>query len=135
MVDTVRFVSDGEELVHLVDRGAAGHPHATVGQALDLGRLDVVLVDDLPHDLFEEILQGDEAGGAAVLVDDHRHVELVLLHLPEQLGHPLLLRHEHRRPDQLPEGAVGATVLPSAADDVLQVHQADDVVRTLPEGR
>ena len=126
---------DLEQFVDLVDRGAAGHPEAAVGEALDLGGLDVVLVDDLPHDLLEEVLQGDEAGGAAVLVDDDRHVELVLLHLPEELGHLLLLRHEHRRPHQLPQGAVGAVALPGAADDVLQVDEAEDVVRALPVGR
>ncbi len=42
---------------------------------------------------------------------DHRHVELVLLHLPEKLRHPLLLGNEHRRPDELPERALGAAVL------------------------
>ena len=105
---------------------------AAVGQPLDLGRLDVVLVDDLPDDLLEEVLQGHEPGRAAVLVDDDGHVELVLLHLPQQLGHPLLLRHEDRRADELPHRAVAAgRSRTGPADDVLQVDEAEDVVGAL----
>ena len=37
--------------------------------------LDVELVDDLPHQLLDEVLQGDQSGGAAVLVDHHGQVE------------------------------------------------------------
>ena len=38
--------------------------------------LDVVLVDDLADQLLDAVLQGDQPGGAAVLVDDDGHVEL-----------------------------------------------------------
>ena len=43
-----------------------------VGQALDGRLLHVVLVDDLAHQLLDQVLQGDQAGRAAVLVDHHR---------------------------------------------------------------
>ena len=63
-------------------------------QALDGGLLHVELVDDLPHQLLDEVLQGDQAGGAAVLVDHHRLVELLGLHLAHQVRDPLGLGHE-----------------------------------------
>ena len=59
-----------------------------VGTPADLGLLDVVLVGDLADQLLEEVLEGDEAGGAAVLVDDDGEVHLLLAHLPQQLGAP-----------------------------------------------
>ena len=46
--------------------GTRSEPSA---QLLDPGRLDVVLVGDLADDLLEQVLERDEPGGAAVLVD------------------------------------------------------------------
>ena len=61
---------------------------------------DVVLVLDVADDLLDQILDGDEAVGAAVLVDDQRHVDAGRLHADEQVGR----RHgggnvEHRPAD------------------------------------
>ena len=86
-----------EALVDLVDRHDAGDERGAVGSPADLGRLDVVLVGDLADQLLEQVLEGDEAGRAAVLVDDDGEVHLLLAHLPQQLGHPLGLGHEPRR--------------------------------------
>ena len=91
---------DVEQLVDLVDRGAAGHAQRAVGQAFDAGLVDVVLVGDLADDLLEQVLHRDETGGAAVLVDDDRHVELLGLHLAQQLGDALRLGHEVRGPQR-----------------------------------
>ena len=87
---------DAEHLVHLVDRRPAGRADAAAVERLDAGLLDVVLVDDLADDLLEQVLERDEPGGAAVLVDDDRHVELLRAHLAQQLGDPLRLGDEHR---------------------------------------
>ena len=67
-------------------------------QPLDRRLLHVELVDDLADQLLDEVLEGDEPGGAAVLVDDDRQVELLLLHLAHEVRHPLGLRHELGRP-------------------------------------
>jgi hypothetical protein len=45
----------------------------------------VVLVGDVADDGFEEVFDGDEAGDAAVLVDDDAHVLFLALHLAEEL--------------------------------------------------
>src|SRR3546814_14211159 len=77
-----------------------------------------------------DVLQADEAGGAAVLVDDDRHVEAVDLHLSEQLGHPLGLGHDAGRTGQLGHRALLVAVA-LGAHEVLGVHDAADVVGPL----
>ena len=108
MSHSVSGSSIAELLVDVVDRGAARDPQRAAGQVLDAGLLDVVLVGDLADDLLEEVLEGDEPGGPAVLVDDDRHVELLRLHLAQQLGDPLLLGHEHRLADRGPHRLVAS---------------------------
>ena len=45
----------------------------------------VVLVVDLPHDLLEDVLEGDDPGAATVLVDDDRELIAALAEIDEQL--------------------------------------------------
>src|SRR4051794_20438308 len=119
-----------EQLVELVDGHAGIDPHVAAGKGLDRRLLHVVLVDDLAHQLLDEILEGDQAGGAAVLVDHDGHVALLLLHLRQQLGHPLGLGHEVGRPGQLADLHV-APLVPNGPHEVLGVEQAVDVVDPL----
>ena len=58
--------------------------------------LDVVLVLDLADDLFDQVLDRDQPGRAAVLVDDDRDVHAALLHLVQQLVDLLGLGHVRR---------------------------------------
>ena len=60
-----------------------------------VGALDVVLVGDLADDLLEDVLDRDQAGGAAVLVDDDRDVGALCLHLAQQVVDRLGVGHEH----------------------------------------
>ena len=118
---------DAELLAHVVDGRTPPHAQGAVVETFDRRLFDVVLVGDLAHDLLEQVLQRDQARGAAVLVDHDRHVELLGAHLAEQLRHPLLLGHEDRRADRHPDG-VGAFAGAGPAHEVLQVDEADDVV-------
>ena len=86
-----------EQVVEVVDRRAAVDEVVAVGEALDLGVLLVVLVDDLADQLLEAVLQGDQPGERAVLVGDEREVELLGLHLAHQPAHRLVLGHELHR--------------------------------------
>src|SRR3546814_6346887 len=98
---THAFPTRGSSDLHLVEWHAGVEAVVSAGERLDHRVLDVELVDDLAEQLLDDVLQADEAGGAAVLVDDDRHVEAVDLHLSEQLGHPLGLGHEAGRTGQL----------------------------------
>ena len=79
---------------------------ATVGiglDRLDKALLDVVLVLDVADDLLDQVLDGDQAGGPAVLVDHDRDVAAGEAHLGEHLVHPLRLGHVGRGPGQGPD--------------------------------
>ena len=58
----------------------------------------VVLVVDLADELLDQVLQGDDAGRAAVLVDDDRQVVALAAHLGQRRQHALARRQPlHRR--------------------------------------
>src|SRR5664280_1830904 len=71
---------------NLVYRKPGGHPSGALIDLLDRRRFLVVLVGDLADNLLENVLDGHQAGGAAVLVDDDGHVDLLGLHLLERLN-------------------------------------------------
>ena len=76
-----------------------------MASVLDVDVVDVVLVGDLADDLLEHVLDGDQAGGAAVLVDDDADVLALGLHLPQQgvdgLGVGHVEDRAHHRVDAL----------------------------------
>src|SRR5271170_3992652 len=78
----------GEEVAETRDFIGAGDDVGAVvladGSIVGLGL--VVLVGDVAYDGLDEVFDGDEAGDAAVLVDDDTHVLLFALHLAEELG-------------------------------------------------
>ena len=57
---------------------------------LEHRRLDrLVLVADVADQLFEDVLDGDQAGGAAVLVEDDRDVDLLQAEVVQQVAQRL----------------------------------------------
>ncbi|HTM21624.1 MAG TPA: glycoside hydrolase family 15 protein, partial [Kofleriaceae bacterium] len=52
-------------------------------------------------ELLDDILHSDKPRGAAVFVDDHGELKAPLLKFAQQIGDPLRLGHERRRPHQL----------------------------------
>src|SRR2546425_6509108 len=56
----------------------------TLRRLHDVRWLAVELVLDLAHDLLDDVLEGDQAGGAPVLVHHDRHVRATLLEVPLQ---------------------------------------------------
>ena len=90
-----------------------------------------MLVLDLADDLFEDVLERDHAGGAAVLVHDHRHVRASALHFAEEVVDPLRLRHIVRRALQLVE----RRHLGPPAQEVHRGDDADNAGLALPVDR
>ena len=101
-----------EQLGQVVDVGPAVDPGLVVGQPDDQRLLLVVLVLDLADDLLEEVLDGDQAGRPAVLVEHDRDVDLAPLELVEQVVDAHRLGHEDGRPEQRPERAVARRPTP-----------------------
>ena len=83
---------------NFIDVGRAAEDERPVAFVDDRLRLDVVLVANLAEDLLDQILERHEARGAAVLVDDDRALNALVLELAQQLADELRLGHEVRRP-------------------------------------
>ena len=89
----------------------------------------VVLVLDLADDLLEQVLDGHEAGGPAVLVEHDRDVDLAPLELVEQVVDAHRLGHEDGGPQER-AAALGRSVAERLQErqQVLGVEDADDLV-------
>ncbi len=95
-VDLVVLELDPEQVSEFVDRHPRGHPVPPAAQRLDVRGLPVVLVADLPDELLDQVLERDEAGDPAVLVDDHGEVDGLQLHVAQQVVRLLRFRREER---------------------------------------
>ena len=89
-----------QPLHHFVDVDLAAEQKAPVPFVDDRLGFDVVFVADFADDLLEQVLGRDEARRAAVLVDHDGTLRLLPLEHLEQLGHPLGLGDDERRPQQ-----------------------------------
>ena len=112
-----------QQLVGVVDRVGRADEQRAVVAALHRGLLHVELVDDVAHELLEQVLERDQPGGAAVLVDDDRHVELLLLHFAQEVRDFLGLGDELGRPHAVAHRLRGLAH-PLGPDEVLGVGDA-----------
>ena len=92
--------------------------------------VDVVLVADLADELLDEVLEGDDAVGAAVLVDDHGEVRALLAHGGDATGSTGLV------PGSISTGRQASLTQPvrrrrRMAEQVAHVQEAQHVVEAL----
>ena len=94
----------------------------------------VVFVLDLADDLFQDVLDGDQPGGAAVLVGDDRDVDAISTQLPEEIVQPLRFGDDVGRAKELLDGQ-----RPRRSDDegqeILGVEDPHDLIDRLAEDR
>ena len=100
-------------VLDLVGPEQPGDDPGAVRSLAQPGGAAVVLVGDVPDDLLDDVLQGDHAGGAAVLVGDDRHLEALATQQREQRVQPQRLGH-HGRAAPSPRGP-GSSRGPGAA--------------------
>ena len=74
----------------------AAHEPVAVGQPADRAPGGVGLVGDLADDLLDDVLDRDDPGGAAVLVDHDRELGALALEVGEQVVERLGLGHDRR---------------------------------------
>ena len=124
----------GEGAVEVVDLGLRLHPVAPRVVDLDVavGLVEVVLVLDVADDLLQDVLDRHQPAGAAVLVDDDRHVVARHAELAQQHVEALRLGDEYRRAQP---GAQVEACLGMDAQQVLGQQDADDVVATALDDR
>jgi len=83
-------------------------------------------------DLFEQLLEGDYAGRAAIFVKDDGHLVVAGPHLGKEVGHVGGFRHKEGRADQLVDPAVEPhRVFGQGEQDVFDGDDADDVVQVV----
>ncbi len=95
-------------------------------------RQPVVLVGDVADDLLDQILERHDAVGAAVFVDDDGHLHALFTQQREQRVELDAVRHDRRRIDDLRDPYASSPVR-FDAHGLLDVHDADDVVRALAD--
>ena len=116
------------DLVGMQRRRDDGGPHR-----LDPGQRRgdlVVLVVDLADELLEDVLERDDAGGAAVLVDDDRQLLSALAEFDQQLVEVARLGHREHRRHQLDDLGRSPSVDRHAVDG-LDVDDTDEIVEAV----
>src|SRR5512140_3027435 len=122
-----------DQVAQMIEAEAARHDEAPVRVGRDVVRR-FVLVANFPEDLFHQVFERRQSGRVPVFVDHHYHVRSVGLHLAQQIGDFLGLRHQANRAHQF------AYRLPRALiffqfEHIAHVDEADDVVDRLYENR
>jgi hypothetical protein len=115
---------EAERLAQLVEPHRPEHVDRAVGAGHDRPPPGRLL--DLSHHLLEQVLHGDEAGCAAMLVHDDGHVHSFVLDRRQHLVEARRLGDEGHGPRGLPaDRHAGKEVLPI---ELLDVRRTDDVV-------
>ena len=94
----------------------------------DLDEIRVDLVLDLSDEVLEQVLQCHDPLGSAVLVEHHRHLAALGLHLLQCVEHADRLGRRR----QLVRDATDLTV--ATTDEIAEVDETDEVVRFAPVG-
>ena len=85
----VRIILPGElqsqRFLDLLDRKAPVDDDLNVADRFEQRQLFVIFVLNLTHDLFEDVLDGNQPGGATVFVGHDGNVDAVTTQLPEEI--------------------------------------------------
>ena len=129
-----------ENLTQLINTQTSRQTERAVIVQRVFGALVVVLVRDVTDQLLNEVLQGNQTGGSAVLINHNRHVRGLALHLTKQVHGALRLGLKTSRAHQLNHGRQGGTrggltVQNEGAHRVLQVEHAQNLIARIANHR
>ena len=116
-----------ENLAQLINTQTSRQTERAVVIQRVLGALVVVLIRNVTDQLLNQVLKRNQTGGAAVLINNDRHVRGLALHLTQQVHGALRLGLKTSRAHQLNHGRQGGTfgsltVQDEGAHRVLQVE-------------
>ena len=123
--DGIGFNIQIKELAEVLQIATAINAEGILGDLLVVLDDLVVLVPDVADQLLQDVLHGDDAQSAAVLVQNHGQVGLVGLQVTEQIVDTLALMDVDGRGDELFQGLVGQTL---GGEDILGVDNAHDLI-------
>ena len=121
----VLVLRQAQHLVQVIHTGAAQHDPAAVRLLVEVLGLLVVIIPDLAHQLFQNILQRDDALGTAVLIHHHGQMMVLLPQSAQQLGDLGRTGGVQGGLDQLFQRSL---LFQACQIEVLFVHHTDDVV-------
>src|SRR5215471_7353336 len=81
-----------EQFVETVDIHTSGNDETAVAVTYDFRF--IALVPDLADNFFHQVFDRDESRDSAVLIDNDRHADILLLHLAQQVASQLAFRYE-----------------------------------------
>ena len=96
--------------------------------------LKIVLIRNFADDLFEHVLDGDEAGDTTILVHHNRHVLLRLQKRRQECGSPYRVRDQQWRVHHVSHAGVGPALI-RQAEQVADVRHAHHVIERAPVDR
>ena len=108
------------------ERGLPVYDRAFRG-LFQLGRLGVEFILNLADKLFQYVFQRDKPGGAAVLIDDHCHVDASLLEILLNRFDRATFRHEEHFPFDF-EQIGGRVDFCALEENIFDMHHANDMV-------
>src|SRR5579862_1525332 len=73
-----------EKFIQAIDIHSTGNDECPFPVTNDFGL--VAVVTNFAHDLFDQILDGDQSRHAAIFIDDDRHADVLLLHLAQKIA-------------------------------------------------
>ena len=122
-----------ENLAQLINTQTSREAERAVVVQRVLGALMVVLIRDVADQLLDQVLKGNQTGGATVLVNNDRHVRGLALHLTQQVHSALRLGLKTSRTHQLNHGRQGGTLRRLRMQDegahrVLQIEHAQNLI-------
>src|SRR5690606_15581212 len=101
-----------------------------LGYHYELLMLHIRLVHNLAHELFENVLQGDEPVSSSIFVDHHTHMNPTGLEVTQQAGQGDRSGDEERLARKLSKCCVAPPV-DQRAISVASIQNADDIVDRL----
>ena len=123
--DGIGFDIQVEELAEVLQVAAAINAEGVLGDLLIVLNDLIMLVPDVAYQLLQNVLHGNDAQGAAVLIQNHGQVGLVGLQGAEQVVDTLALMDVEGRGDQIIKRLVGKAL---GGEDVLGMDDAHDLV-------
>src|SRR5690554_4216327 len=131
------FIQVGVEVfVKVINRSDGLDCKRTILTKLDMGFfIKVVFVLNLTNYLFKHIFNGDQAGGAAILVNHDGHVIAVFLEFLEQLIKALALGHECEWPKDFTYMIPVEIIAQCQWQQVFGQEYANNVIRAVTNNR
>ncbi len=124
-----------QRTVHLADIGRAIDDQRAVFLRVDVGAAQGILIAEFADDLFENVLERDDAANVAVLVHDDADPALLFLEVQQLGGKRRVFRHEVGLGTRGKQAFLGQLVVTEQAGDLSHVDDALDLVDVVAEHR